>query len=217
MATLMAAKTTASMNDRAKPGAIWSISALHISSPGSAWPVSRASYTTLYDTLARKIAPSTRNMIATGTSTPRNLPRMNSRRPTGLESNVSAVRPFDLVGDRHAGRPQRQDDRQDHDQRQALVLDHLDVFAQGVVGDEREEDQAADAQRHQHVEQRLRHGLLGGDAGDGGHLRHDRAQHQARSAPTPPRRPRTPGQPSTAAATRSTTRQTTPSDSRPRL
>ena len=32
-------------------------------------------------------------MIATGTRMPRNLPRMNSRRPTGFDSSVRAVRP----------------------------------------------------------------------------------------------------------------------------
>ena len=33
------------------------------------------------------------NSTTTGPSTPRNLPRMNCRRLTGLESTVSAVRP----------------------------------------------------------------------------------------------------------------------------
>ena len=32
-------------------------------------------------------------MIATGIRMPRNLPRMNWRRPTGFDSSVSAVRP----------------------------------------------------------------------------------------------------------------------------
>ena len=93
MATLMAVSTTASMKASSRPGAICSISRWQSASVGSARADSRASYTTLYDTLARNSAPRTRNMIATGTRMPKNLPRMNSRRPTGFDSSVSAVRP----------------------------------------------------------------------------------------------------------------------------
>ena len=149
--------------------------------------------------------------MATGTRMPKNLPRMNSRRPTGFDKQRQRRTALDLFGDRHAGRPQGHQNRQHHDQRQALVLDHLDVFAQRVVGDIGEEDQAEDADRQQDVEQRLRRGLLAGRPGDGGHFRRDPAHHGPQRHEAPPRPPPTPRPPAKGAPATSEPPQTEPS------
>ena len=142
---------------------------------------------------------------------------MNCRRPTGFDSSVSAVRPsISSAIDTLAVHRARMIDNTMIKVR-PFVLDHLDVFAQRVVGNEGEEDQAEDADRQQHVEQRLRHGLLGGGSR---RWRPPSAQAAAASRPISQQRghgdhqPRRP--PATAASTRSTTFRTGPDDLRPR-
>src|SRR5215213_8671580 len=93
IATLIAVSTTVSMNESTRPGTVPSISVAQSCHAGSGLAVSRASYTTLYETRTIIHVPSTINISRLAQMIPRNLPRTNSRRLIGFESNVSAVRP----------------------------------------------------------------------------------------------------------------------------
>src|SRR3972149_919382 len=93
IATLIEASTVVSMKASARPGTTCSISVLQSCQVGSSRLDSLASYTTLNETLARKMAPNTMNKIATGHKIPRNFPRINERRLMGLDNTVRAVRP----------------------------------------------------------------------------------------------------------------------------
>ena len=81
------------MNDSTSPGTIPIISALHSCQLGSGFDVSRASYTTLYETRISIHDPSTTNIKKFAHTIPKNLPITNSRRLIGFDSSVRAVRP----------------------------------------------------------------------------------------------------------------------------
>ena len=92
---------------------------------------------------------------------------MNSRRPTGFDSSVKAVRPsISSAIDTLAVQTASTIERTMMNVRPACwstLMSSPSVFS----GDKGKEDQAENTDRQQQREQRLRHRLLGGHAGDG--------------------------------------------------
>ena len=95
------------MNASTSPGTVPIISALHSCQFGSGFDVSRASYTTLYDTQISIHAPSMTNIRKIGQTMPRNLPSTNCAAADRLRKQRERGAAFDFVGHRNARRPQR--------------------------------------------------------------------------------------------------------------